>query len=294
MTLPNFLIIGVAKAGTTSLYRYLDQHPQVFMCPLKGTNFWGYEDARNWLWTDEGAPPLLQHFQVTTFPAYKASFAGATDEIAIGEVSPQYFRCPTAAERIRACMPHAKIIASLRNPADRAFSGFLMRTRRGEVVKSVREELTPQCSHVLEGFYYKRLKRYYDLFPQEQIKVFLFEEFKQNPTKLVRELFEFLEVDSDFAPDTTRRHNRAAVPKNRLLNRIFYNPSVIRTAKTMLPHHIQQMALRLRQQNLKAPPHFPADVRRDLLMLYRADIQKLEALLERDLSLWLATKPQTA
>ena len=68
MTLPNFLIIGVAKAGTTSLFRYLDQHHQIFMCPIKGSNFFGYEDARDWKWKDEGDPPLLRHFQVKTRP----------------------------------------------------------------------------------------------------------------------------------------------------------------------------------------------------------------------------------
>ena len=67
MTLPHFMIICVAKAGTPSLYRYLDQHPQVFMCPVKGTNFFGYEDACAWKWTDEGDPPMLWHFHAKTF-----------------------------------------------------------------------------------------------------------------------------------------------------------------------------------------------------------------------------------
>src|SRR5574341_1294008 len=85
MTLPNFIMIGVAKAGTTSFFRYLDQHPQIFMAPIKATNFFGYEDARAWKWTEEGDPPLLQNFPVRTFEEYEASFAGASSEIAIGE-----------------------------------------------------------------------------------------------------------------------------------------------------------------------------------------------------------------
>lgn len=287
MTLPNFMIIGVAKAGTTSLYRYLDQHPQVFICPIKGTNFFGYEDARAWTWKDEGDPPLLRHFQVTTFEAYEAMFAAASDEIAIGEVSPQYFRCPTAAQRIHEHIPDVKLVASLRNPADRAFSGFLMRTRRGEPVKSLYEELTPEASHVREGFYYKRMKRYFDIFPRDQIKVFLFEEFKKDPAKVVVDLFDFLGVDSSFVPDTSVRHNPAGVPKNRLLNRLFFDPTLIRTAKTALPESLQGMVKRVRQQNLKPPPKFPADLRAELLELYREDVLRLEGLLNRDLSIWL-------
>ena len=287
MTLPNFMIIGVAKAGTTSFYHYLDQHPQVFMCSIKGSNFFGYEDARVWKWTDEGEPPLLRHFQVKTFEAYEALFAGASDEIAIGEVSPQYFRCPTAARRIHECIPDVKLVASLRNPADRAFSGFLMRTRRGEAVESLYEELTPEASHVREGFYYKRLKRYFDIFARQQIKICIFEEFKADPAKVVVDLFDFLGVDANFVPDTSTRHNPAGVPKFRWLNRLFFDPTLIRTAKWVLPENLQGMVKRVQQQNLKAPPKFPADLRAKLLDLYREDILKLEVLLDRDLSIWL-------
>jgi len=286
MTLPNFMIIGVAKAGTTSLHYYLDQHPQVFMCPLKGSNFFGYEDACAWKWTDEGDPPLLQHFQATSFAAYEAMFAGASTELAIGEASPQYFRCPTAAQRIRECIPNVKLVASLRNPADRAFSGFLMRTRRGEAVENLYKELTPEASHVKESFYYKRLKRYFDIFPRPQIKILIFEEFKQDPAKAMVELYEFLGVDANCVPDTSTRHNPAAVPKSRLLNRLFYHPALIRTAKSLLPESGQRIVKGVREQNLKKPPQFPADLRTNLLDLYRADIHKLEALLDRDLSFW--------
>ncbi len=287
MTLPNFMIIGVAKAGTTSLYRYLDQHPQVFMCPVKGTNFFGYEDARAWKWTDQGDPPLLRHFQATTFEEYEALFAGASDEIAIGEASPQYFRCPTAARRIHECIPDVKLVASLRNPADRAFSGFLMRTRRGEAVKSPYEELTPQASHVREGFYYNRLKRYFDTFARHQIKVYIFEEFKEDPARIVVDLLDFLRVDTSFVPDTSARHNPSGVPKSRLLSRLFFNPTLIRIAKSVLPEGMQRTAKRVQRQNLRTPPKFPADVRAELLDLYREDIHKLEVLLDRDLSIWL-------
>jgi hypothetical protein len=280
------MIIGVAKAGTTSLFRYLDQHPQVYMYPDKGTNFFGYQDALNWKWTDEGNPPLLRHFQAKTFEEYEAAFAGATDEIAIGESSPQYFRCPTAAQQIRECLPDVKLVASLRNPADRAFSGFLMRTRRGEVVKSTYDELTPESSHVRESLYYKRLKRYVDLFPRDQIKIIIFEEFRQDPAAAVADLFNFLGVDANWMPDTSTKHNPAAVPKSRLLNRLFYQPKLIRVAKAILPESGQTMVKQIREQNLKKPPKFPADLRAGLLEYYRPDIHQLEGLLDRDLSVW--------
>jgi Sulfotransferase family len=287
VTLPTFIVIGVAKGGTTSMYRYLDQHPQIYMQPEKGTNFFGYEDARNWQWDDEGDPPRLRHFRAHTLEEYEAAFAGATDEQAVGEVCPQYFRCPTAAERIAATLPDVKLVATLRNPAERAFSGFLMRTRRGEPVRAANEELTPDASHVREGFYYKRLKRYFDRFPREQLKIYLFDEFRSDPEGTMQDLYAFVGVDPSFVPDTSYKHNPANVPKSRLVNRVFYHPRMIRTVKTVLPEGAYGLAKRVRQLNLATPPRLSSDLRRELVEIYREDIHKLEELLQRDLSIWL-------
>lgn len=292
MTLPNFMIIGVAKAGTTSLHRYLDQHPQVFMCPVKETNFFACEDARAGTWTGEVDLPNPARFRVKTLEAYEALFAGVSDEIAIGEASPRYFGCHTTPQRIRECIPDVKLVASLRNPADRAFSGFLMRVRKGCAEMKIRERLTPESHHVREGFYYSRLKRYFDIFPKDQIKICLFEEFKEDPAKIVVDLFDFLGVDTNFVPDTSIKHNPAGIPKIRLLNRLFFDPTLIRTAKLVLPESVQGMAKRVQQQNLNTPPKIPADLRAKLLDLYREDILKLEGLLDRDLSIWLEVMEQ--
>jgi Sulfotransferase family len=287
MTLPNFIMIGVAKAGTTSFFRYLDQHPQIFVTPIKATNFFGYEDAREWRWIDEGDPPMLHNFPVRTFEAYEAAFAGVSDEIAIGEVSPQYFRCPSAAQLIRDCIPNAKLVLSLRNPAERAFSGFMMRTRRGEAVRGFYEELTPQSSHVKESFYYRRLKRYLDLFPKEQIKIYIFEEFKKDPAGTIVDLYDFLGVDPSFVPDTSVQHNPGAIPKIRVLNRLFYNSTFINMAKSVVPEGLHVKLKQIQQLNQTTTPKFPPDLRSKLLSFYRDDILKLETLLDRDLSIWL-------
>jgi hypothetical protein len=288
MTLPTFIVIGVAKAGTTSLYRYLDQHPEVFMYPEKGTNYFGYEDARDWKWADEGEPPLLRHFRVKTFEEYEAAFAGASGERAVGEVSPQYFRSPSAAERMHARLPDVQVIVSLRNPAERAFSGYLMRIRRGEHVKSPSEDLVADSSHVREGFYHRRMKRYFDAFPREQIKVLLFDEFKRDSAQVMDEVFSFVGVDPGFRPDTELRHNPANVPRSRVLNRLLYQPAVIRTAKAVLPAGLHGSAKRVREVNLEKPPTMSPDLRARLLDLYREDILSLERLVQRDLStVWL-------
>nr|MBA2707175.1 sulfotransferase [Gemmatimonadaceae bacterium] len=252
----------------------------------KGTNFFGWEDARAWRWTDEGAPPRLRHFHVKSLEDYAAAFADAADGMAVGEVSPQYFRSPTAAERIHEVIPKVKLVASLRNPAERAFSGFLMRTRRGEPVKTAREELTSGASHVREGFYYERLKRYFDVFPRNQIKVYVFEEFRGDPARTMADLFSFVGVDARFAPDTSPQYNPANVPRSRIVNRLLYHPAFIKTTKAVIPRAGHDFAKRVRQLNLSLPPKLADDLRSDLLEVYRDDIAKLEGLLDRDLSIW--------
>jgi hypothetical protein len=121
--------------------------------------------------------------------------------------------------------------------------------------------------------------------------VFLFEDFRQNPTRKVNELFDFLEVDSGFVPDTSTRHNPAGVPRNRFLNRLYFDPTLIRTVKAILPNGAQQFAKWIRQSNLQPPPKFPDDLRAKLLDHFRDDILRLESLIDCDLSSWFAEKP---
>jgi hypothetical protein len=104
-TLPTFLIIGVAKAGTTSVYAYLKEHPQIYMSPIKETNYFAYQgkDTKTFL----GKKPYNE-FPVTTMEQYLALFEHAADKVAIGEASPLYFESPVAAARIKRTLPEAK------------------------------------------------------------------------------------------------------------------------------------------------------------------------------------------
>src|ERR687894_3261543 len=115
MTMPNFFIIGAQKAGTTSLYYYLKQHPQIYMSPRKEPHFFKgmHSELRK---SGRGLPP------VTDLGDYQALFRGVTDEKAIGEASASYLYSPKAPALIKSSIPDAKLIAVLRNPADRAYS----------------------------------------------------------------------------------------------------------------------------------------------------------------------------
>ncbi|MGQ9662575.1 MAG: sulfotransferase domain-containing protein [Kiritimatiellia bacterium] len=106
MTLPNFLIVGAPKAGTTSLFDYLGQHPEVYTPPVKEPCFFS-----------SGLPAFTHDLA-----EYEALFAGQTTQTAIGEASTTYLYDPDAARRIHDLLPEARIIIMLRNPAERAYS----------------------------------------------------------------------------------------------------------------------------------------------------------------------------
>src|SRR5881628_1693582 len=131
MMLPNFLIIGAAKSGTTSLYQYLRQHPEVYMSAVKETNWFAYEGQRD------------SWYSVRTAEEYERLFDGVTVQRAIGEASPQYMKSAVAAKRIAARLPGVRLVAILRDPIDRAYSGYLNSLRDAMERCSTDEAMRP-------------------------------------------------------------------------------------------------------------------------------------------------------
>lgn len=221
MTLPNFLLIGAAKAGTTSLHRYLRQHPQVFLPERKTPRFFGVP-PNGWPAVPGrvNSKPLLPGPQMN-LAKYESLFAGVTTEKAIGEAS-GYLWTLEAPSGIRALLPQVKLLAVLRQPADRAFSLFLMTRRLGMEpcrtfaaawrVSPQRQKLPPpRLVYGLDG-YTPALRRYYELFPREQIRVWLYDDLVADPPRLLREMFGFLGVAQDFTPDVSERTPQRHAP----------------------------------------------------------------------------------
>ncbi|HYF40037.1 MAG TPA: sulfotransferase, partial [Gemmatimonadales bacterium] len=141
--LPNFIVIGAAKAGTTALYWYLAEHPQIFMSPVKETNYFAYEvDASGQLVYGD---PEDHQFPIRTRAEYEALFAEAGPASAVGEASPIYLECPQAAGRIQSAIPGALLVCCLRHPVDRAYSDYLMHLRSHGQRLDPGRDLTPQA-----------------------------------------------------------------------------------------------------------------------------------------------------
>ena len=299
MTMPNFLIIGAAKSGTTSLYYYAKQHPEVYMSPIKEPKFFALQ-GEDLDFRGPGDQERMQNNWITTFEDYLELFRGVTDENAIGEASNLYLYDPKAAARIRRYVPQVKLIAILRDPAERAYSNFLYMIRRGreplaafpaalrEEERRILNNWMPSWHYKRSGFYYAQLSRYFDEFSTSQIKVYLLEELTADPGCVLQDLFEFLGVDGTFVSDVSERHNPSGIPRRKALHRFLTKPNAIKTAlKAVVPPGMsRRTTLRIRNQNLVRPTLSP-EVRTELIATYRDDILKLQDLIGRDLSKWL-------
>ena len=202
MSLPNFIIFGTRKAGTTSLYHYLWQHPEIYMSTLKGSRFFLYDPAE---------PERGKNLPIRTLEAYAKLFAGADKKRAkaIGEASPTYINSSMAARRIKATLPNVRLIASLRNPVDRTYSRYQveMRYRRDADRIPLSVDNIPRWADA--GLYFKYLKHYFDIFDPSQIKIIIFEEWKTDPLAMLKDVYRFLEVDENFVPNLKTTYNLA-------------------------------------------------------------------------------------
>lgn len=293
MTLPNFLIIGAAKAGTTAMYWYLAEHPQVHMSPLKETNFFAYgEDNEGSLLYGD---PELHRFPVRTLSDYEDLFAGAGTAAAVGEASPIYLECPQTAERIRALLPESRIICGLRDPVDRAYSDYLMYLRNRGLRFDPERDLTPHAmwarpdSHWMRiGRYHELLRRYYEAFPREQMHMFLFDDIKQDAKQVVQNIYRFLGVDATVLPDLETPHNVGGVPSSMAMEKLLTHRGLKATVEPWIPQRMANWVRRLRTSNLQAAPVLPEELRRELSENFRDEILATGDLIEKDLHAWIS------
>ena len=292
---PNFIIIGAMKAATTSLYTYLKQHPDVFMTSIKEPKFFN-----NFNKDSEFKIQGKGLVKIKTLEQYQNLFQEAINEIAIGEASPSYIFDENCHILIKKILPRVKIIAILRQPVDRAYSNFLHAKRADKEKDTDFEKAFTEENEMLrkgikthyyleKGFYYKQLKRYYDVFPTEQIKIILFEDMIKSPEKITREIFEFLNIDSSFTPNTSKKANVSGVPKGTLgwivmkLRKNNLMPDI--EFSKILPKFIVNLIL---NTIYSKPKKISNTVKKKLTeQYYIKDIRKLEKLINRDLSIWM-------
>jgi hypothetical protein len=306
LKLPSFLVIGAQKAGTTALYHYLDQHPEVYMSPEKEPHFFAFE-GRELDYRGPRDVEVLRHMVVTDLEEYRRLFAGAGEARAVGEASAMYLYLPGTAGRIKHHVPEVRLVAVLRDPAERAYSAFTHMIRDGREPladfaaaleaedRRVEENWGPIWHYRRMGYYHEQLSRYYELFEEDQIRVYLYEDLRERPEAVLADIFHFLEVDDAFVADTSERYNVSGTHRSRTmrgLHDFLLRPHPLKKAlKPLFPEKTRRRLVggalnRIRARNLEKPP-LPPEVRRELVEGYREDVEKLQGLIGRDLSGWL-------
>lgn len=223
---PNFFIVGGQRCGTTSLHRYLGQHPDIFMSLVKEPDFFSHPDG------DE--------------EAYLALFRGAEGHPIVGEASTNYLTVPEAAGRIRRACPGARILVSLRDPVERAHSGYLSRVRDGREDRTFLNfvqdrvaawEETGEDGFIENSAYHDHLTRLLETFGEDRVHAVLFDHLKEDPIDVLKGIAAFLDVDP--APmedvDTSSAHNPFGVPRNAVAHFLRTSPTVRRIARLVLP-----------------------------------------------------------
>jgi Sulfotransferase family len=273
----SFLIIGAAKSATTSLQHSLQMDASVFM-PDPELHYFSREFHRGHAW-------------------YLSHFSGAAPGAIAGEKSNSYLDTADAAARIHASLPRTRLIAQLRNPIERAYSDYCMLYRRAEVGKDIGSHLDPRKAaggrFLLGGLYHDQLLRFYELFPGDQIKVVLFEDFRRDAHAQLNDVRQFVGLSGDTAGAQTKekvKDKTSPMLSPQLRRQLAWlKPAVAPFRKTAPFEALRRL---LARETVYAPLN--QELRSRLIDFYAPDVERLGLLLRRDLSQWLTDTPSTA
>ena len=279
---PNLFIVGAQRAGTTSLWGYLGQHPQIRTAAVKEPNFFSSRPG-------------------PTAADYRRMFGHGREAFRI-DASTTYLYDPEAPEAIARVCPDVRILISLRDPVERAYSHYLFNVRRGSETRSFREAVEdledpgssslPRRAYVRAGLYAEHVARYVDIFG-DHVHVLFFDDLVGDPGQAVARVLDFLGLDPPLPGwiDYTPR-NVSAAPRNRVAARALASLPVIRTARTVVPPRLRPMIERKLLRGVEIPP-MDDGVRRLLAERYEPDAERLRAVLGRPLP-WHPRSPAAA
>ena len=297
---PNFLIVGGAKCGSTSLYQYLSQHPQVFMPVNKEPNYFvrDYQQGMS-----KNCPNYKRSMKRMIFDQedYYGLFSeAALSQICIGEATVTYlYQYIEAIKNIKAELGDPKIIIILRNPILRAFSQFSYISELGfeklnfknaisEEENRLNDNWSSTYAYIQQGMFFKQVQAYKKSFTN--VHVLFLEELIDSPEKEMRKIFSFLEIDNSFQPQKFENFNSSGVPKLKLLNKILVHDNWIKIIlrKLISQKGLRNLALMTRKWNQGKKLALDEQTKGDLKSIYKEDIMKLSELLNRDLNHWLS------
>jgi len=281
--LPDFLIVGAPKAATTTLYHYLTQIPEIYMSPKKSPEYF----TKNY-------PKSFFTRPIKDRKKYISLFKDVKNEKAVGEASVFYLIDPESPKLIKNEILDARIIMILRDPIQRAFSHYLMFYSAGvekltfldrieKEKKMLEKGFDPESYCLLPSFYYESVKRYFDIFGRNNVKVFIFEEFIKDPKKIVKELLNFINVDCEIPKFEKETYNPFSKPRGKLAQILLSDRRIMPITGDIIPDKIRW---RIKEKFLIKEDDKPKISEREKSILkevFKDDVNKLSNLLEREL-----------
>jgi hypothetical protein len=307
MALPDFLIAGVPKAGTTALHAALSRHPGLYLSPIKEPKFF----------LTDGPPPtrggpgdaLTYREHVWERDKYEALFAAAPPGVPRGEATPLYLHDPEAMRRIRDLIPDARIIVVIRDPVERAHSNWTHLWSAGlepvgDFVRACAEEerrtaagWAPFWRYTGLGQYGRQLTHAFSLFPREQVLVLRYRLLIDNPVPVLDQICGFLGVETGVLSEIPRE-NVTAHPERTLAHRaVSLSMRASDTIGRLLPGSAATAAThrleRFLQRGGRERQPLSWEQRQAVLPKFIADIKVLEAVLGEDFSDWTAPRDRS-
>ena len=285
----DFFIVGAPKAGTTSLYYYLDEHHDICMSSDKEPNYFSGEELQK-------QDMYYGKSRVDTLDIYHSLFDKHSESKIKGEASVSYLFYKNVPKKIKEYNPNAKIIIMLRNPSHRAFSHYLMDRRLGLVYDSFEDIIEKKSNHknaelfyqqyIEVGQYADQVSRYLEFFDRKNILFIEYEDFRKDIMNVMNRVYKFLNVELQGEVNLNQKYNTYSRPKNNFIRFIYSFVSLRNTLTNFLP---KKMIKAIRSVLFKRDkkPSLSDETKQKLKILFKEDINELSEILNKDFSCWI-------
>jgi hypothetical protein len=293
--LPTFIIAGGPKCGTTALWKYLNEHPEIYLADWKEPKF--FTICENDLGNNirKPGPNRIPNYK-KGLEWYMNLFDCDQNTKAIGEASTAYLSMPDSPFLIKKHLPDVKIIIILRDPVHRMFSHYWHNFKRGVKLPKFEEMVKNNHSgykyYEYVSHYKQHLDRYLDVFDADQLKILIFEDLKNDPDSVYKEIFKFLNVEDGFVPESNQKEvNPYTIPRFMLIERVILITRFMKISQ-MIPKGLKKYLIKIRDEISKMNrqkskyPKLSNDLYNKLIIRFEEDIQYVEKLLNRNLDIW--------
>jgi len=297
MVKPNFFIVGAARSGTTSIYNYLKQHPEIFLSEIKEPRF--LSSKYNMLPHNGPGDKKIDDHTVKSDKKYFDLFKNINSEKIIGEGSTENLYYYKTADRIKTLAENPRILILLRNPVGRAYSSYWLLVSQKREKESFENALKLEEDRIKQnyefiwhyknvGLYYNQVKYYLETFNDSNVKIVIFDDLKENPDRTLNDILRFLGLNSDYKINFKSKYNASGSVKNKFIYNLIKKNNVFKKfIKCLLPRGMSRKLGRSVMNKNYQKPEMNTETEAYLKKYFKRDVEKLEMLIDRKLNFWL-------